>query len=479
MDKWLFDILKNNTLLDNQTYRVNDGVFSNYRLNKQIQLLAKTLGGHRKPWNDEDAIWSFLNTTCLNIQKALSENKDNSVVLFKNKEYEHNTDDSLINLQGINCRNFTLETGNLIGYIKENEFELKISSRFGDNFLKVIIADAEGFVEIDDYGGDKDGGGYEWLLIYLWKIKLKKAFRLGLPKLYKSHNEVLTKVKGRIDPMDYFMNGKSGRYKCDYREQSYNNLPVKLIATALNKIKGNSFTTDIHSVKQAFNIATKGERVKPSALFKTPYFSNPFYSDYNSVIDLSKMILKDELADFGKKSDSNAFFFDISMLFEYYIRKLLLRKGHQLQSKFEKRKEIFTGAIGSYKRKLEPDIVIEHNQKIIVLDVKYKAYDFRYGVKREDLFQLHTYIGQYGNHSEIAGCGFIYPISRGKWGKETNCGKKYSISSDIHVMGKQIPFTIFFLVIPDNNSADYHTEFNKTQNIFINTIHSAIEEING
>ena len=30
-----------------------------------------------------------------------------------------------------------------------------------------------------------------------------------------------------------------------------------------------------------------------------------------------------------------------------------------------------------------------------VFDVKYKAFDTVYGVKREDLFQLHTYIGQY------------------------------------------------------------------------------------
>lgn len=479
MREWLYNILRDNTLVDNQTYQINDGVFSNHRLNEPIHLLAKTHGAHKKTWNDERAVWSFINSTCLNIHKALSENKDESVVLFNDKEYEHNTDDSLIDVQGVDCWNFNLETGNLIGYIKEGEYELKISSRFGDNFLKEIIADAEGFVEIDDYGGDKDSNGYEWLLIYLWKIKLKKAFRLGLPKLYKSHDEVLTRVKGRIDPVDYFLNGNTGKYKCDYREHSYNNLPVKLITAALNKVKGHSFTADLHSIKQAFNTATKGERVKPSNLSKAQNFSNPFYSDYNPVIDLSKMILKDELADFGKKSDTNAFLFDVSMLFEYYVRKLLLREGLQLQSKFEKRKEIFTGAIGSYKRKLEPDIVIERNQKIIVLDVKYKSYDFRYGVKREDIFQLHTYVGQYGNNSEVASCGFIYPISKAKWEKQTDFGDNYSITSNIQVMGKRIPFTVFFLVIPDNNCENYHTEFNKIKNTFIETVHSALEEIHG
>ena len=52
------------------------------------------------------------------------------------------------------------------------------------------------------------------------------------------------------------------------------------------------------------------------------HFTNPFYKEYNDVIDLSKLILRDELSDFGEKSDSSAFFFDVSMLFEYFVRKL-------------------------------------------------------------------------------------------------------------------------------------------------------------
>lgn len=109
------------------------------------------------------------------------------------------------------------------------------------------------------------------------------------------------------------------------------------------------------------------------------------------------------------------FCFDVSMLFEYFIRKLLKRDGLRLLSKFEQRYEIPTGAIGSYRRKLEPDLVLENNGDLYVFDVKYKSFDSRYGVKREDLFQLHTYIGQYDNTAAIKGCGFICPISEAKW----------------------------------------------------------------
>ena len=45
-----------------------------------------------------------------------------------------------------------------------------------------IIADADGFLEMEDYGGEEKGD-YEWLLVYLWLIKLKRAYRLGLPSI--------------------------------------------------------------------------------------------------------------------------------------------------------------------------------------------------------------------------------------------------------------------------------------------------------
>jgi 5-methylcytosine-specific restriction enzyme subunit McrC len=51
-------------------------------------------------------------------------------------------------------------------------------------------------------------------LIYLWKVKMKKAYRLGLPKKYVSKQENLNTIRGNIDSVDYFLNGRNtGRYK--------------------------------------------------------------------------------------------------------------------------------------------------------------------------------------------------------------------------------------------------------------------------
>lgn len=458
MEKWLYDILWDNTIVDNQIYSADKGVLFNRRFEEPIRLKQRHGSQHKKFWNKESVIWNFLNSVNRNVSKALMANTNELLVLMNAKEYEHNTNDDFIEVSGIDSRNFTLQTGNLIGYVKNGDYALKISSRYGDRFLKHIIADADGFIELQDYGGSSKGG-YEWLLIYLWKIKLKKAFRLGLPKLYLTHDETLPKVKGNINPVDYFLNKKLGIYNCTYREHSYNSIQAKLILKAFEKINGHEFASDLHSVKNAFATAVGGAKSKLTELNAAPHFSNPFYYDYNDVIDLSKQILKEEFSNFDKKQDANAFLFDISMLFEYYIRKLLKRNAFILESKFEKRKEIARGTLDKKRRKLEPDIVINTEQGLIVLDVKYKYYDFVYGVKREDLFQLHTYIGQYGNSKDVAGCGFVFPISHNKCMQYFEKPEDAYISSTIEIMGKVIPFVVFFQVIPNDSRDDYHQVF--------------------
>ncbi|NDA62309.1 MAG: restriction endonuclease [Chitinophagia bacterium] len=470
MKKWLFDILKDNTLVDNQIYQIDNGVFTNNRFEQPIQLYRRESGQWNFSYNNENAIWYFLNQTNREIQKLFETNKQKALVLFHNRDYEHNSDDNFIEVNGIDCMNFSLRTGNIIGYLKKGDYAIKISSRFGDNFLKYIISYADGFLEIENYGGSEREQGYEWLLIYLWKTKVRKAFRLGLPKKYQTKNQELTRLRGNLNPVHYFTTGKEvGMYDCEYREHSYNNEATRLIAATFKKIGKHEFLNDCTLIKNAFYTAIEGYKLTRDDLYRTKHFTNPFYKDYNEVIDLSKLILRDQLSDFGEQSDTSAFFFDVSMLFEYFVRKLLKRAGYLLSSKFENSAEIPTGAY-AYKRKLEPDIVINYKGKGFVFDVKYKSFDFRYGVSREDLFQLHTYAGQYGNEMEIKACGFIYPISIERWKKNTIHTETSIIKDTIKIIENEIEFYILFLLVPDNKNIDYHNLFEANIKIFIDQI---------
>ena len=96
------------------------------------------------------------------------------------------------------------------------------------------------------------------------------------------------------------------------------------------------------------------------------------------------------------------------------------------------------------------------------------------GVKCEDLFQLHTYIGQYGNGTSIKECGFVYPISEERW-VAPNLDKTQGLISDvIRQQGQDIPFHVIFLKIPDNTSLDFNRLMSEQCRVFIDTIHSKI-----
>jgi len=473
MQEWLYNILKNNTIVDNQTYYAKNGLFQNQRLKEPITLNQRQHRQRTYAYNNEHEIWKFLNTTNREISELLEQNRKNALILFNSQDYEHNSSDNFIDIHGVDCMNFTLTTSNVIGFINKGDYSLKISSRFGDEFLKFIISDAEGFVEIENYGGSNANEGYKWLLIYLWKIKMKKAYRLGLPKSYISKVENLNKVRGAIDVVDFFTNKHSGIYKCKYREHSYNNNVTKLISAAFQKIGNHEFLNDCNFIRNAFHTATNGEKVNRKELYGTKHFSNPFYSEYNDVIDLSKLILKDDLSNFGDNNQNSAFFFDISMLFEYFIKKRIKRIGVTLDSKFENRFEISSG-VEKQTRKLEPDIVFHKDDKTFLFDVKYKSFDFRYGVKREDLFQLHTYIGQYGNKHDLKACGFIYPLMADKWNEKFSGNKKF-FKNIINMFGKNVNFYVVFLKTPSRDSHSYYTEFEKNSILFQKTLIEIID----
>jgi hypothetical protein len=170
--------------------------------------------------------------------------------------------------------------------------------------------------------------------------------------------------------------------------------------------------------------------------------------------------------------------------FEYFIRKLLKLSGINFHNKLARQWEIPSGLLsGSTRRKLIPDLVFDLGGQTYVFDVKYKAFDFRFGVSREDLFQLHTYVGQLSNEYIVAGCGFIYPIRESRWHAQGLEGT-FGILSDTFSQGDHsISFHVFFLKVPEQGDmpsdtwpSHFRSAFKVTCNIFTHKFLAALEQ---
>jgi len=447
----LRQLLSGGQVLDNTRHQVRDGVFTAGFGREPVGIDDRS--GWRSTWR----AWRFLGSIAADVRTRLREEGRLMIWPHDEADYEHNTRDDFLDVEaGRDHTDFAFSTGNLIGCVRGKsegyDYTIRVSSRFGDEFLKTIIAEADGFVELPDAGGE-DKGDYEWLLIYLWLVKLKKAFQLGLPKSYETRTDSLTQVRGWLDPVDYFLHGPRGRYRCTFREHAYDNPTTRLVARTLQHLDSHDFLRDAHALSQPFQIATAGRRTPLLELLATPPVRNPYFADYNPVIALSKQILRRELSDFGSRSEASAFFFDVSMLFEYYVRKLLKRVGVAFHPKDNRRWTVPSGLIeGRTRRRLIPDLVFDAEGATYVFDVKYKAFDFAYGVRREDLFQLHTYIGHIANEHTVAGCGFIYPIRESRWNQKGLEATQGILSEVITQGGRTIPFHVVFLKIPEQGA---------------------------
>jgi len=356
------------------------------------------------------------------------------------EEFELNYEE-VFKYEGYNFDTLRLYTNNIVGTIIYDGFRIDIGSRFGDNFLKYMIASSEGFLEFENFGNlDKNVGIAEWLLIYYWKIKLKSAFRLGLYKTYKEKNEELSSIRGRIDFNSLHKFKLKAKLNCYYREHSYINEINETIKRALVKVSKSEhyskFIKDITPIKRTYfdlvslNIALSN--------LKNKKILNPFYMPYQEVYRLSLQILENQFFNFSNNSKFNALLFDISLLFEHFTRKLLIHNGFILN---EKNKKEFTIPDGKKYRNIYPDIIIYHpDNTVSVYDVKYKR--FKDEIKREDRFQITSYAALISSKYNIRECGIIYPI-------ESSKVEKLPIQN-LNICNKKIPFKVLFYEVEKN-----------------------------
>jgi hypothetical protein len=438
---YLHETLANGTIVDNRQYRYRAPTLSS-----PTWVAPREVRNGNKA-NSVSSALDFLRSAA---ERTAALDQSSQVIVVRPDGYEHNTDDPFLRLSAFGPDDFTLSTGNLVGCVTSRttpQYLLNVSSRFGDDFLKYIVSDADGFAEIPDLGGHANGD-LHWLLPYLWSVKMRKAWRLGLPKVYTSYVETTNRVRGRIDPLSHVEGEELARYRCGVREQNYDNPVTRLLAGTLNVLDTRVFLPEASLINRTLQAATHGVHRPIPELLAAPALRNPYFSDYNPLIALSKLILRERAATVGPRADTSALLFDVSMLFEYFVRKRLQRAGYAVHGKKTLQLTIPTGLASGRRRNLLPDLVIDFHGANHVFDVKYKSFDFRYGVAREDLFQLHTYVTQVAAHGPIGSCGLIYPVSEARW-DEQQLARCNGIISDTFIQSsRDVPFHVIFLKIP-------------------------------
>ncbi len=380
---------------------------------------------------------------------------DDEKILSKNAK------NPIISVRTIDKDKKQITSGNYIGKIFYDNLEVEINSRFGKKFLERMLNFAND-VFVDDvsiYQDVKNESNIsEFILFYIFVQKLEKSFLIGLPKNYQSKKYNDLRFKGNIDMVEFIKHNipLKAKVATKSREQIEDVHIINVLYKALQVIekKNSSFLKNVRHIK-TYLVQNKSEHcfIKESLdkAFSSKALRNQNYQNYKELLKYAKMIIESENFTSKNKNDqkSYSFIINIAELFEIYIGKLLRNKFEEYMLDSPKL-EIYKNSF--YKRYIIPDIVLSKDDNYIVFDTKYKKMTMEGksqngmgDLDRNDLFQIHTYMGYYQKIGKVLLGGLLYPMQNFN---EEKCHSENSILSD------EYQFIVDGIFLEDSQNSD-------------------------
>lgn len=380
---------------------------------------------------------------------------DDDKILSKNAK------NPIISVRTIDKDKKQITSGNYIGKIFYDNLEVEINSRFGKKFLERMLNFAND-VFVDDvsiYQDVKNESNIsEFILFYIFVQKLEKSFLIGLPKNYQSKKYNDLRFKGNIDMVEFIKHNipLKAKVATKTREQIEDVHIINVLYKALQVIekKNSSFLKNVRHIK-TYLVQNKSEHcfIKESLnkAFSSKALRNQNYQNYKELLKYAKMIIESENFTSKNKNDqkSYSFIINIAELFEIYISKLLRNKFEEYMLDSPKL-EIYKNSF--YKRYIIPDIVLSKDDNYIIFDTKYKKMTMEGksqngmgDLDRNDLFQIHTYMGYYQKIGKVLLGGLLYPMQNFN---EEKCHSENSILSD------EYQFIVDGIFLEDSQNSD-------------------------
>ncbi len=256
------------------------------------------------------------------------------------------------------------------------------------------------------------------LISFIWVKQLSKANIHGLPKSKIRNQHKGNTIKGRIDIRRSIVPLFSEKQIISHQIEKETNAVITNILIAAYQIlvkhyflKQNMLT---ESVKETIQ-STSGLRI--TSVTANQYQSIQYgsmYTNFKSIVDFSWNIIQrkqNSILQEHASKEGDALFLDMAEIWEMYLTTIFKKRFSADGWKVYSQKfNIYDRQY--YKRGIIPDIIIERENDIIVLDAKYKRMNNdRRDYDRSDFFQIHTYGSYYiTKKKNLIGIGLLYPL---------------------------------------------------------------------
>lgn len=251
------------------------------------------------------------------------------------------------------------------------------------------------------------------IFITMFLDELAKLIQCGIKSDYLAREENFPFLKGKLKMGEHIKQNfiHKERFFVEYEEFSSDRIENRLIKTSLQYLyKRSSSNRNQQRIREFLFVF---DSIAPSVDFKTDFSKvklNRQMKDYEQVLIWCKTFLENNSFSPYKGNDlSFALLFDMNLLFESYVAAYLRRQYEHITTQDKTHHLAYENGLGKFR--LKPDIVIHHNEQMIIADTKWKILDkekTNNGVTQSDMYQLYAYGTKYEQCKDMY---LIYPKS--------------------------------------------------------------------
>ena len=223
------------------------------------------------------------------------------------------------------------------------------------------------------------------VFIQLFAQRLFKEFGRGIYKEYITEQDNLTTLKGKYlinENLKY--NHVKNKIYCEFDEFSINNTLNQFFLFALKSLL--PYTKNKKLLKQC-ELALDEVEDKQFDINTLKINFHRLNLRYRDSFEFALLLLNKSIPLFAKDKKSFAFLFDMNMLFEKFIARIVKEKYDDVEvlNKSKKFGELY----------LKPDIIVR--SKNIIIDCKYKIIQENKIADRDDRYQMYVYANNFEN----------------------------------------------------------------------------------
>ena len=248
------------------------------------------------------------------------------------------------------------------------------------------------------------------VFIQLFAQRLFKEFGRGIYKEYITEQDNLTTLRGKYlinENLKY--NHVKNKIYCEFDEFSMNNTLNQFFLFALKALL--PYTRNKKLLKQC-ELALDEVEYKQFDINTLKINFHRLNLRYRDSFEFALLLLNKSIPLFAKDKKSFAFLFDMNMLFEKFIARIVKEKYDDVEvpNKSEKFGELY----------LKPDIIVR--SKNIIIDCKYKIIQENKIADRDDRYQMYVYANNFENINTTM---LLYPKHLDVIDKAIILGKNY------------------------------------------------------